>query len=125
MDAGQAADTAGQTAPPGAAIARAMRLHGDCRRLGDPAERDLCRERRADRALRSGRTIRSIEDAAFAAEGQRALADYDRRRAPLRPNSRAVPCAHDGDIMGRCDFRVETRVWSSRDGVLPDVPRLD
>lgn len=108
----------------GAAIARAMRLNGDCRRLVDPAERGICLERRGDRLARSDRELRPIEDAAFAAEGQRALADYDRRRAPLKPNSRAAPCPN-ADPMGRCDFRVETRIWSSRDGLLPDVPRRD
>lgn len=117
-------DTVTAPTATGAAIARAMRLNGDCRRLIDPAERDLCMERRNARLAGSDQLIRPIEDAAFAAEGQRALADYDRRRAPLKPNSRAVPCPNS-DPMGRCDFRVETRIWSSRDGLLPDVPRRD
>lgn len=117
-------DAAATRTATGAAIARAMRLNGDCRRLLDPAERDQCLERRNARLAGSNREIRPIEDAAFAAEGQRALADYDRRRAPLKPNSRAVPCPNS-DPMGRCDFRVETRIWSSRDGLLPDVPRRD
>lgn len=120
----ETSDAASVQAATGAAIARAMRLNGDCRRIVDPAERALCQERRDIRAVNSDQTIRSIEDAVYAAEGQRALADYDRRRAPLKPNSRAVPCPN-ADPMGRCDFRVQTRIWSSRDGLLPDVPRRD
>lgn len=119
--ASEASSTHGAT---GAAIGRAMRLNGDCRRLVDAAERAICLDRLGDRLARPDRELRPIEDAAFAAEGQRALADYDRRRAPLKPNSRAVPCPN-ADVMGRCDFRVETRIWSSRDGLLPDVPRRD
>lgn len=122
--AGEPSNAARFSASPGAAIARAMRLNGDCRRLIDPAERALCQERRDDRTVHTDQAIRPLEDAAFAAEGQRALADYDRRRAPLKPNSRAIPCPN-ADPMGRCDFRVETRIWSSRDGLLPDVPRGD
>lgn len=118
------ADIAGEEPVSAAAIARSMRLNSDCGRLIDPAERALCLERRGERLAQAGRSIRPVEDAAFAAEGQRALADYDRRRAPLKPNSRATSCPN-ADLMGRCHFRVETRIWSSRDGLLPDVPRRD
>lgn len=62
-------------------------------------------------------------DARFAALGDQALADYERRRAPLKPNSRANPCPQSPNPGDPCAFSLKGRIWSSRDGWLPDLRR--
>ena len=61
-------------------------------------------------------------DARLAALGNQALADYERRRAPLKPNSRANPCPESPNPGDPCAFSLKGRIWSSRDGWLPDLP---
>lgn len=94
----------------------------------DPMEQARCDQRFGDAAARavaiSGTGDRN-RDARFAAEGAQALADYERRRAPLKPNSRAQPCPHGTDIMGGCPVRVMVPLWSSTDGFLPSLKRDD
>lgn len=79
----------------------------------------------AEAAARSGPiagTGNPARDAQFAALGDQALADYDRRRAPLKPNSRANPCPESHNPGDPCAFTIKGRLWSSRDGWLPDLP---
>ena len=63
-----------------------------------------------------------VRDARLAALGDQALADYERRRAPLKPNSRANPCPESPNPGDPCAFNLKGRIWSSRDGWLPDLP---
>ncbi|WGM47067.1 hypothetical protein KOAAANKH_01941 [Brevundimonas sp. NIBR10] len=60
----------------------------------------------AARATRIAGTGNPERDARFAAEGDAALDAYERRRAPLNPDSRARPCPHDYDLRGQCDVWV-------------------
>lgn len=60
----------------------------------------------AARATRIAGTVNPERDARFAAEGDAALDAYERRRAPLNPDSRARPCPHDYDLRGQCDVWV-------------------
>ena len=90
-----------------------------------PVEQAECDQVFADAAARSGPiagTGNPARDAQFAALGNQALADYDRRRAPLKPNSRANPCPESPNPGDPCAFTIKGRLWSSRDGWLPDLP---
>jgi len=114
---------------PDARIAESLRRSAaGCRTLWDrldPAERARCDQVFATTAARAGpiqRTADPARDARFAALGNQALADYDRRRAPLKPNSHANPCPEGPDPGDPCAFAIKGRLWSSRDGVLPDLP---
>ncbi len=91
----------------------------------DAAEQAWCDQILADAAARSAPIIGTndpVRDARFAALGDQALADYDRRRAPLKPNSRANPCPESPNPGDPCAFTIKGRLWSSRDGILPDLP---
>jgi len=94
----------------------------------DPAEKARCDRLFAEGAADATRitgTDDPVRDARFAAAGAQALADYERRRAPLKPNSRALPCPHGTDIMGGCPVRVTVPLWSSTEGFLPGLKRDD
>lgn len=105
-------------------LADAFVCRARIRRLSS-VEQARCDQIFAEAAARSGPiagTGNPARDSQFAAIGDGALADYDRRRAPLNPNSRANPCP-DGPSPGDpCAFAVKGRIWSSRDGWLPDLP---
>lgn len=60
-------------------------------------------------------------DAGLARQGQAAIARYEMRREGLRPNSRAAPCPEGPHARNECQFAIRGRLWSSRDGWLPDV----
>lgn len=114
---------------PGERIRAALRRGAiGCRALTgrlDPAEQARCDQMFARAAVRSAPIIGTdnpVRDARFAAIGDLALADYDRRRAPLKPNSRANPCPESPDPGDPCAFSIQGRIWSSRDGWLPDLP---
>lgn len=88
-------------------------------------EQAECDQVFAEAAARSGTitgTSNPARDAQFAALGDQALADYDRRRAPLKPNSRATPCPESPNPGDPCAFTIKGRIWSSRDSWLPDLP---
>lgn len=110
-------------------IGAAMRRSSaGCRTLAgrlDPAEQARCDQIFAEAAARGSSitgTNDPVRDARFAALGDQALADYDRRRAPLKANSRANPCPESPNPGDPCAFAIKGRLWSSRDGVLPDLP---
>lgn len=94
----------------------------------DLIDQAVCDQRFGEAAARA-RAITGTgdqdRDAQFASEGVQALADYERRRAPLKPNSRAQPCPHGTDIMGDCPVRVMVPLWSSTEGFLPGLKRDD
>ena len=123
--------TSGATgpAPPAgdAAIARALRNGLGCR-LGrsSPADQDRCDRVLAEAAARAG-PIRGTgnpdRDARFAALGAEALARYGDKRKPLKPYSRAEPCPGSPNPGDDCAFSIQGRIWSNRDGWLPDLPR--
>lgn len=64
----------------------------------------------------------AARDARMAADSADALANYERRRATLKPYSRAEPCAEGPSPSDPCIFAVRGRIWSNRDGWLPDLP---
>ena len=106
--------------PPADALGCRARTH----RLNSVDEA-RCDQIFAEAAARGGPISGSgnpARDSQFAAIGDRALADYDRRRAPLNPNSRANPCPESPNRGDPCAFTVKGRIWSSRDGWLPDLP---
>ena len=93
-----------------------------------PADRAVCEDRfgaAAARAAPIAGTGDAERDARFAAEGAFALAEYDRRRAPITPDSRARPCPHSTDIMGRCPVQVIVPLFSSQKGLLPGLKKAD
>jgi hypothetical protein len=113
------------------AIARALRNGALGCRLGrsEATEPDRCAGAFAE-ATAGARPIAgtgdSARDARMAADSAAALANYERRRAPLKPYSRAEPCPGGADLMGRCPpISIQGRIWSSRDGWLPDLPGRD
>lgn len=113
------------------AIARALRNGALGCRLGrsEATEPDRCAGVLAE-AMAGARPIAGTgdpaRDARMAADSAAALANYERRRAPLKPYSRAEPCPGGADLMGRCPpISIQGRIWSSRDGWLPDLPGRD
>lgn len=133
------ADPGIPTIPPGAsnatderqAIARALRNGALGCRLGraEATEPDRCAGPLAG-AMAGAHPIAGTgdpaRDARMAVDSAAALANYERRRAPLKPYSRAEPCPGGADLMGRCPpISIQGRIWSSRDGWLPDLPGRD
>lgn len=107
----------------GASLARGT---GGCRNLSSASseQRAACDQAFADvEVARMTGTDDPRRDARFAALGDQALAEYDARRAALKPHSRANPCPHMTDIMGRCPVQVVVPLWSSNDGFLPGLKR--
>ena len=99
---------------------------GGCRNLSGatPEQRAACDQTFADVEVgRVTRTDNPRRDAQFAALGNQALAEYESRRAPIKPHSRANPCPHTTDIMGRCPVQFMVPLWSSNDGFLPGLKR--
>ncbi len=115
-------------APPSPVTGRGASGYRSMAERLDPGEQARCdqlfAEAAAGRAPITG-TNNPVRDARFAALGDQALANYDRRRAPLTPNSRARPCPHPTDLMGRCPVQVIVPIFSSRDGWLPGLKKDD
>lgn len=118
-------------APPdadSAAIGRALRNGALGCRLGrsSPAQQDRCDRALAEAAARAD-PIRGTgnpdRDTRFAALGAEALARYEDKRKPLKPYSRAEPCPGSPTPGDDCAFSIQGRIWSNRDGWLPDLPR--
>lgn len=121
----------GATAPvrPGsdAALARSLRNVLGCR-LGrsNLSDQDACDQALAEAAGRASPIRGSgneARDARFAALGAEALARYEDKRKPLKPYSRAEPCPGSPNPGDDCAFSIQGRIWSNRDGWLPDLPR--
>ena len=113
---------------PAARIGNALRRGAaGCQMLNDqlaPIEQAQCDRRFAERAADAAPITGSGDpdrDARFAAAGAQALADYERRRAPLKPNSRAQPCPHGNDLMGECPVRVIVPIYSKRFIIDPEM----
>lgn len=104
------------------AIARTMRQGlSDCTAL--PAdERQACldrRHRRAQNASPISGTGSPERDAAFARQGARRLAAWEAQRAdPSRVNR---TCENPNPVAGCADVDIRIELFSSRDGVLPNL----
>lgn len=114
--------------PGDAAIARSLRNGALGCRLGrsSPADQDRCDRATAeatDRAAPISGSGAPGRDARFAALGAEALARYEDKRKPLKPYSRAEPCPGSPRPSDDCALTLQGRIWSNRDGWLPDLPR--
>lgn len=112
----------------GAAIAQALRNSALGCRLGglSPREQERCDRRMAEAAARAAPvqgTGRPSRDARSAAQGAEAFARYEDKRRGLRPYSRAEACPGSPYPSDPCAVAIQGRIWSSRDGWLPDLPR--
>lgn len=113
---------------PSAAVFGALRNSALGCRLGrsTSADQDRCDRALAEAAARAA-PVRGTgdpgRDARFAAEGAEQLARYEDKRKPLKPYSRAEPCPGSPSPSDDCAFTLQGRIWSSRDGWLPDLPR--
>lgn len=110
------------------AFARALRNSALGCRLGglSPEEQERCDRRLAEAAGRAAPiqgTGQPDRDARFAAQGADALARYEDKRRNLKPYSRAEACPGSPNPSDPCAFAIQGRIWSSRDGWLPDLPR--
>ena len=90
-----------------------------------PDEQAIC-DTRFGRSAFNARQIAGTghpnRDARFAEEGAAALAAYEQRKLPLKPNSRSEACPVEPGPSDRCGVAIQVRIWSSRDGWLPDLP---
>ncbi len=114
--------------PGDAAIARSLRNGALGCRLGrsSPADQDRCDRATAEATARAAPLSGSgapDRDARFAALGAGALARYEDKRKPLKPYSRAEPCPGSPRPSDDCALTLQGRIWSNRDGWLPDLPR--
>jgi len=90
--------------------------------LLSPAEREFCEQRFSERAAASALIDGSgnaRRDARFAAQGARALARYEARRAPLSEADNP-PCDKTGPI-AECEVEIRVDVFSSTRGWLPNL----
>ena len=59
----------------------------------------------------------------FARDGAAALGAFEERERPLAPNARARGCPAGPSPREECEVSISGRIWSSRDGWFPDLPR--
>ena len=119
----------GSNSGPNGRLSRSLRLSpSGCRAMAgrlSPEDQAVCDTRMASAAARASAIIGTgnpERDAQLAADGAYEIAGYEKRRAALKPNSRAAACPGSPNPSDPCAVAIQGRIWSSLDGWMADLP---